>query len=98
MARDWEASNTLAMIEDRLEKYGVNIADLPISMTKELREDGYWWVVDLHIRVRRVTEFDISTEGRTLGAALRAAYLGLNNELGLITRAARANLVFGVAV
>ena len=98
MARDWEVSNTLASLKVRMAQFGVNIAPCPIAMTEELRDGQTVWVVDIHIRVRRVTEFDISTEGATLSEALRAAYLGLNNEAGLRTRAARANEAFGVAV
>lgn len=79
-------------------KFGNNVAPVPLSMTEEYRDGRIVWVVDIHIKVRRVTEFDISTEGETLSDALRAAYLGLNNELGLLNRAARANLAFGVAV
>lgn len=102
MARDWEVSNTLASLKARMAKFGENVAPVPICMTEETRTDGerFWtmWVVDLHIKVRRVTEFDISTEAETLSEALRKAYLGLNNEEALVAHAARANLAFGVTV
>lgn len=98
MARDWEVSNTLASVKARMAQFGANVAPCPIAMTEEFRDGQTVWVVDLHIRVRRVTEFDISTEGSTLSEALRAAYLGLNNEAGLRLRASRANEAFGVAV
>lgn len=100
MARDWEVSNTLADLKARMAKFGDNIASVPISMVEEYdRETGRrFWVVDIHIKVHRVTEFDISVEGNTLSDALRRAYLGLNNEMGLLNKAARANLVFSVVV
>lgn len=99
MARDWEVSNTLADLKARMARFGDNIATVPISMVEEYDPTrGRFWVVDLHIKVHRVTEFDISVEGKTLSEALRRAYLGLNNEMGLLERAARANLVFEVSV
>lgn len=79
-------------------QFGTNSADLPIAMTLELREEGRVWVVDIHIRVRRVTEFDISTEDVLLSKALRGAYLGLNNHTGLVRHAHRANQAYGVEV
>lgn len=79
--------------------FGENIAPVPIAMSKYTKQDGpEYWIVDLHIKVARVTEFDISAEGSTLSAALRSAYLGLNNEEGLKARAHRANTVFVVRV
>lgn len=99
MARDWEISNTLSILAERMSHFGENIAPIPICMTQEAREDGSLvWVVDLHIKVRGKTEFDMSAEGETLSAALRSVYLGLNNERGLVRRAAEANLAFGVAI
>lgn len=99
MARDWEVSNTLADLKARMAKFGPNIAAVPISMVEEYTPArGTFWVVDIHIKVYRFTEFDISVEGKTLSEALRRAYLGLNNEMGLLERAHRANRVFEVAV
>ena len=98
MARDWEISRTLADLMVRMAQFGENVASVPLAMTQERRGTRFVWVVDVHIKVRRVTEFDISTEGETLTDALRSAYLGLNNERGLMHRAARANAAYGVAV
>jgi hypothetical protein len=99
LARDWEVSNTLADLKARMARFGVNVAPVPISMVEEYDPGrGMIWVVDIHIKVYRKTEFDISVEGKTLSEALRRAYLGLNNELGLLERADRANRVFEVAV
>lgn len=98
MARDWEISRTLADLMVRMSQFGENVASVPIAMTEENRNGLRVWIVDLHIKVRRVTEFDISTEGTTLSEALRSAYLGLNNERGLVSRAARANDAYGVTV
>lgn len=97
MARDWEVSDTLADLQARMAKFGENIAPIPITMTMELRGNKMQWIVDIHIKVHRVTEFDISTQGESLSEALRSAYLGLNNEMGLLDRANRANKAFGIA-
>lgn len=79
-------------------QFGVNTAPCPIAMTEEYRDGRTIWTVDIHVRVHRVTEFDISTESSSLAGALRAAYLGLNNEVGLRLRASRANQTFGIEV
>lgn len=84
MARDW--SNTRAVRDDILERmarFGENIAEFPFTETLERRLDGLMWVVDLHVKVIRSVEFDLTAEGRTLAEALRKAYLGLNSEIGL---------------
>jgi hypothetical protein len=98
VARDWEISSTLADLRLRMDRFGDNVAPVPISLTMEFRDGKVLWCVDIHVKVLRQTEFDISTEGPTLSAALRAAYLGLNNEQELLRRASRANIAFGVAV
>jgi hypothetical protein len=98
VARDWEMSNTLASLLERMAKFGNNVAPVPLCITLELREGVPVYVVDLHIKVIRTTEFDLTAEATTLSGALRSAYLGLNNERGLVERAAESNLAFGVAI
>lgn len=99
MARDWNIPDTLARTIARLGEFGANTAEFPISMTQERAEDGSLrWVVDIHVRIPRKTEFEISAEGETLSEALRSAYLGLNNPNGVIRRASAANEAFGIAV
>lgn len=81
MARDWK--NTDAVRQDiltRMASFGENIAEFPLAMTMELRNGKPWWVVDIHIRVRRTIEFDLTGEGEELHVAMRRAYLGLNSE------------------
>lgn len=91
--------STLSAIHQRMTDFGANTAPMPVSMSQALNEGGELvWMVDLHIRVRGVTEFEISAEGATLAEALRGAYLGMNNRAGLIKNAQRANDAFGIAV
>jgi hypothetical protein len=81
VARDW--TNTDDVREDifhRMEAFGQNIAPVPYAACLENREDGPVWVVDIHVKVRRLIEFDITAEGKHLHEALRRIYLGLNNE------------------
>lgn len=78
--------------------YGLNIATIPFSAVIELRDEGPVWVVDLHVKVTRVTEFEVSGEGPTLAEALRRAYLALNNQPMVLRHAASSNEAFGVAV
>lgn len=99
MARDW--TNTRATREDilaRMEKFGPNVADIPFSEYQERRGSACIWVVQLHVKVRGVTEFDVEGEGDTLAEALRRAYLGLNDETRILSTASIGNLAFGVAV
>lgn len=99
MARDWADETSVRNdIHERMNKYGDNIAPVPFAEYQERRNDGLWWCVDIHIKVRRTTEFEVSAEGRTLSEALRKAYLGLNNEPVLTRKAANANALFGVTV
>jgi DNA-directed RNA polymerase alpha subunit len=60
--------------------HGINIAEVPFCETMERRSDEHVWVVDLHVKVARKTEFDISAVGLTLAEALRRAYLSLSHE------------------
>lgn len=99
MARDWErASIVIVDILDRMDKFGKNIATFPFCVTQEIRNGEPVWVVDIHVKVKNKTEFDISSEGATLSQALKGAYLGLNNEEGISAQAQRANQAFGVTV
>lgn len=81
MARDWtDTEETREAILKRMALYGVNIAEVPFCETMERRGDEHLWVVDLHVKVARKTEFDISVVGETLAEALRRAYLSLSHE------------------
>ena len=98
MARDWEISETLELLKTKMATYGENSAEVPMAMSYEMTENGWMWVVNAHIRVRGVTEFDIDAAEPLLSAALRRVYLGFNNTPGLVRRAARANEAFGITV
>lgn len=99
MARDWDNTELVQdAIFRRMGKYGENVADIPYTVYQERREDGLWWLVQIHVKVPRVTEFDIEGEGRTVAEAMRSAYLALNNEPMTLQRAEKSNLAFGVAV
>lgn len=98
MARDWSVPNTLAGIIARMGDYGANTAEFPVCMTMENRDGELVWCVELHVRIPRVTEFPISTEGPTLSEALRSAYLALNDRKGVLRRAAHSNAQFAVLV
>lgn len=82
VARDWADTNeTRKGILARMAAFGENVAAFPYSETMEYRETGKVWVVDIHVKVRRSVEFDISAERPDLHEALRCVYLGLNNEM-----------------
>ena len=84
MARDW--TDTQIVKEDilkRMASFGNNIAAIPYASALENRDGILTWVVDIHVKVHRVIEFDLSAEGATLGEALRCIYLGLNSEANL---------------
>lgn len=99
MARDWNDTEAVRRdILDRMDRYGQNVADVPFAQTLECRDGKKVWIVDIHVKVRRTTEFEISGEGDTLADALRRAYLALNNEPMVLSRAETTNLAFGVAV
>jgi len=99
MARDWERTSLVILdILERMKQFGTNVAPFPFCITQEIRDGKVVWCVDIHVRVRRKTEFDISTEGETVTEALRAAYLGLNSPTGVTERAGRANAAFGIPI
>jgi hypothetical protein len=99
VARDWsDEGSVLTDIFARMSGYGANIAAIPYTCYLERRGETLFWVVDLHVKVSRVTEFEVSGEGPTLQEALRRAYLALNNEPMVLSRAAKSNEAFGVAV
>lgn len=85
MARDW--NDTRAVQEDilsRMQAFGKNVAPIPYTETMEYREEkGHFWTVDIHVKVHRLVEFDLTGEGPTLADALRCVYLGLNSEANL---------------
>lgn len=95
MARDWSEEATLTALEDRLARLAPdNTAPIPIAATKE---DGRW-TVDVHVRIPRVTEYEVAGSDTTLAGALRRAYLALNNEPHVREKADASNRRFGVEV
>ncbi len=100
MARDWTEVETTHLLEDRLAKLADgNTAEFPISCSKQKNDLGEWvWVVDIHVRIPRVTEYEVTGFAPTLAGALRRAYLGMNSEALLRKNSNAANLQFGVAV
>ena len=81
MARDWSEPATFAALEERLQLIAPdNTAPIPIACSQE--RDAITgelvWIVDIHVRIPRVTEYDTQGAGKTLAGALRRAYLGLN--------------------
>lgn len=99
MARDWtDTEQVQDDIFTRMAGYGENTAEIPYSIFQERREDGLWWVVQIHVRVPGITDFDMEGEGKTVDSALRCLYLGLNNQDRTLNQAKQSNLIFGVAV
>ncbi len=100
MARDWnDESPTLAALEARLHSLAPgNTSPMPISSSKQQDDNSIWfWSVDLHVKIPHVTEYEVTGVGRTFTAALRRAYLGLNNEQNVRRMAHAANAAFGVS-
>lgn len=99
MARDWNDTKSVqGDIFARMALYGMNIASIPFTVYLERRGDTEVWVVDLHVKVRRTIEFELTGEGPTLPEAMRRAYLALNNEPMVRANAAQGNATFGIAI
>lgn len=102
MARVWDEHTTTALIEERLQKIAPNnTAPIPISCHQERSETDpskLIWVATIHVRIRRITEYDVEGFGTTLGDALRRAYIGLAHEAQIRQHNAVANAQFGVTV
>lgn len=101
MARDWSDTKTLKEdIWARMALYGDNVAPIPFCMYQERIEgtNNLKWVVEIHVKVKSVTEFEVIGEDETFAGALRRAYLGLNNETLVLRNADKANAQFGIAV
>lgn len=98
MARDWSEGETLALLEMRVaERAPGNTAPFPISCSKQQDDLGNWvWVVDVHVRIPGVTEYEVTGSSTTFADALRRAYLGLNNEWNLRRTADAANRLYGI--
>lgn len=88
----------MALLEARVkERAPVNVAEYPISTAYQQDERGDWvWVVDIHIHIPRVTEYEVTASDATFAGAIRKAYLGLNNEANLRRWADGSNRAFGV--
>lgn len=81
MARDWSDTESVRLdILKQMALHGINTAHIPFSAVMERRSDEHVWVIDLHVKVARQREFDITAEGLTLMDALRSAYLCLSRE------------------
>jgi hypothetical protein len=102
VARDWNnETETLSALEARVASLAPgNTAPIPIDASKQRNElTGEWtWVVDIHVRIPRVTEFELTGSDTTLTGAIRRAYLALNSHKRLRRQASDANLAFGIAV
>lgn len=101
MARDWnDETATLTALEARVASIAPeNLAPIPIAMSLERQDDGQlMWRVDVHIKIYRVTEYDVEGWGISPPDALRRAYLALNSEARLRGLANAANVQFGIAV
>lgn len=87
-------------LEERLKRLAPkNTASVPLTITAEPGPDGHWlWSVDIHVRIPRETEYEVTAVGNTVAAAIRKAYLGLNNEALLRKRSDVSNRKFGVVV
>lgn len=100
MARDWNEPDTITLLLARINDIAPgNVAPCPLACAMQREPDGtYTWYVDIHVRIPRVTEYEITAAGDTVTEALRKAYKGLNNEVNLRTSANAANRAFRVAV
>jgi hypothetical protein len=98
VARDWTFEPTLQALEERLKRLAPNnTASVPLTITAEPGLNGAWtWTVDLHVRIPRLTEYEVTATGDTVSAAIRKAYLGLNNEALIRKRSDVSNAKFGV--
>jgi hypothetical protein len=99
VARDWKFEPTLQALEERLKRLAPhNTASVPLTITAEPGLNGAWvWTVDIHVRIPRTTEYEVTATGDTVAAAVRKAYLGLNNEALIRKRSDAANRQFGLS-
>lgn len=100
MARDWNELSTMVSLEERVASRAPgNTAEFPISIIRQQDDLDRWvWVIDIHVRIPGVTEYEVTASDPSYPAALRKAYLGLNNEGNLRRNADAANAAFGVRV
>lgn len=76
-----------------------NTAQIPVAVSQELdEENNVIWVVDIHVRIPRVTEYDLTTSAPSYAVALRKAVASLNSESRIRRHANWANERFGIAV
>lgn len=90
----------MALLEQRLESIAPeNAAEFPLSCYKTKNEGGELvWFVEAHVRIPKVTEYEVTGEDKTLAEAARRAYLALNSEARLRGLSDAANKQFGVEV
>lgn len=101
MARDWDAeAETMKALDERLMRLAPdNTAEFPISCVQQRDQNGnLGWVVDIHVRIPRVTEYEVTAFHPTYAGAIRRAYLGLNNETKIRQQSHASNKTFGVTV
>jgi hypothetical protein len=70
-----------------------NIAPIPVAM---MLEDGLW-TVDVHVRIKGVTEYEVSGAGETLSDALTNAQRQLANRSTNERRAYRDTKVYSIS-
>lgn len=87
-----ETDAQLARVERLMARHAPgNVAPIPIATAKE---DGKW-TVDLHVKIPRVTEYEVSSEGDSLADALARAATALTHQSDLRDRATRNAHAFG---
>ena len=70
-------------IERLLETFAsANIAPIPIAIAKA---DGLW-TVDIHVKLKRVIEYEITSEHESLATAIAHAAHGLSNQSAILDR------------
>jgi hypothetical protein len=85
----------LARLQDLLQRVAPdNIAPQPIGMMLE----GDTWFVDVTVRIRGVTDYEVAGDGKTLADALAKARGNLANQEFNLNRAARDAARYGYAL
>jgi len=95
VARDWN-TEPVDELERRLRDIAPNnTAPYPLEIVLDSR--GIW-TVDIHVRIPRITEYELTGVGETLLQALERAHWGLDRETENRKHADAANRKFGVEV
>ena len=95
MARDWTDTDSINDLHRRLCRVAPdNKAPIPLSVSFE---NGKWHV-DVHVRIARKTEYEISGVHKDLLEAIKRVHWGLDRELANTMYRNASNRRFGVAV